>query len=131
VRMLAADAADVVVMPATPDVAPLHRAMEETDYVFCLPASLTGSPAVVVPVDVGGTLPAAIQIVARPGREDLALRAARPLASPPTTRGAPLTPPTGGCYTHPGVCAYGRAWVRLCFANSDSSLTRASASNSV
>ena len=80
VRMLAADAADVVVMPATPDVAPLHRAMEETDYIFCLPASLTGRPAVVVPIDVGAALPAAIQIVARPRREDLALQAARPLA---------------------------------------------------
>jgi amidase len=76
VRMLAADAADVVVMPATPDVAPLHRAMEEADYVFCLPASLTGRPAVVVPVAQQDGLPVAIQIVARPRREDLALQAA-------------------------------------------------------
>lgn len=79
VRMLAADEADVVVMPATADVAPLHRAMEERDYVFCLPASLTGRPAVVVPVATDEGLPVAVQIVARPHRDDLALRAARAL----------------------------------------------------
>lgn len=77
VRMLTADTADVVVMPATPDVAPLHRAMEEADYVFCLPASLTGWPAVVVPVAVGSALPVAVQVVARPRRDDFALQAAR------------------------------------------------------
>jgi Asp-tRNA(Asn)/Glu-tRNA(Gln) amidotransferase A subunit family amidase len=54
--------------------------MEETDYVFCLPASLTGYPSVVVPVAIDSELPVAVQIVARPRRDDLALQAARVLA---------------------------------------------------
>jgi len=77
-RMLRETAAvDLVVMPVAPSVAPLHRPMDATDYVFSLPASLTGAPAVVVPTgfDEAG-LPIAIQVVAHRWRDDIALAAA-------------------------------------------------------
>jgi Asp-tRNA(Asn)/Glu-tRNA(Gln) amidotransferase A subunit family amidase len=77
VRMLRNDSYDVAVLPATADVAPLHREMEETDYVYMLPASLTGWPVVVVPVAQHDGLPVAVQVVARPRRDDLALHAAQ------------------------------------------------------
>ncbi len=76
-RMLRATAAvDLVVMPAAPIVAPTHRPMEPSDYIYTLPASLTGAPAVVVPYgsDEAG-LPVAVQIVAARWRDDLALAA--------------------------------------------------------
>jgi Asp-tRNA(Asn)/Glu-tRNA(Gln) amidotransferase A subunit family amidase len=56
---------DIVVMPAVCEPAPLHRPMERDDYVFTLPASLTGWPAIVVPVSVVGGLPVAVQLVAK------------------------------------------------------------------
>jgi amidase len=77
VRMLRNDSYDVAVLPATADNAPLHREMEETDYVYMLPASLTGWPVVVVPVAQHDGLPVAVQVVARPRRDDLALHAAQ------------------------------------------------------
>jgi Asp-tRNA(Asn)/Glu-tRNA(Gln) amidotransferase A subunit family amidase len=55
---------DIVVMPAVRELAPLHRAMEREDYVFTLPASLTGWPAIVVPVGTFRGLPVAVQLVA-------------------------------------------------------------------
>jgi amidase len=72
-RRCAADWPDIVLAPATTDVAPLHRDMTEEDYVFVLPASLTGAPALVVPNAWDGLLPASVQIVARPWRDDIAL----------------------------------------------------------
>jgi amidase len=67
---------DVVVMPATASVAPQHRAMNEDDYIFTLPASLTGAPAVVVPVGEDGGLPVAVQIVGRRWHDHVALAVA-------------------------------------------------------
>ncbi len=76
-RMLRAYAeVDVVVMPVTPTTAPLHRSMETLDYIFTLPASLTGAPAVVVPMRPSNGLPAAVQVVAHRWQDDVALRAA-------------------------------------------------------
>jgi Asp-tRNA(Asn)/Glu-tRNA(Gln) amidotransferase A subunit family amidase len=72
-RRAAADWPDILLAPATADVAPLHRDMTEEDYAFALPASLTGAPALVVPIADNGSLPASVQIVARPWRDDLAL----------------------------------------------------------
>ncbi len=70
--------ADIIVMPATRTVAPLHRAMERDDYVYTLPPSLSGWPAVVLPVAVAGRLPVAVQLVAKPwhDRELLAVASA-------------------------------------------------------
>ena len=67
---------DVVVMPAVLTVAPLHRALEGTDFIFTLPASLTGAPAVVLPIGDDAGLPIAVQVVAHRWRDDVALRVA-------------------------------------------------------
>jgi amidase len=76
-RMLVATAAaDVIVTPATTEVAPPWRESIDTDYVWTLPWSLTGSPAVVLPVSSENGLPVAVQIVAQPWRDDVALAAA-------------------------------------------------------
>jgi amidase len=76
-RMLVAhDGVDTVVMPATASVAPPHRAMTAEDYIFTMPASLTGAPAVVVPVAEDDGLPIAVQVVAARWRDHVALRVA-------------------------------------------------------
>lgn len=67
---------DVVLTPATTEPAPPWRESIATDYVWTLPWSLTGSPAVVVPVGTEGGLPVAVQVIARPWRDDVALAAA-------------------------------------------------------
>jgi amidase len=77
-------AVDVVVMPATRTTAPLHRAMDNLDFIYTLPASLTGAPAVVVPVGTVDGLPIAVQVLARPWRDDVALRVAMALEDAPT-----------------------------------------------
>ncbi len=68
---------DAMVTPATASVAPLHRPMTESDYIFTLPASLTGSPSVVLPVGYHDSLPVCVQIVGRSWRDDLVLTVAR------------------------------------------------------
>jgi Asp-tRNA(Asn)/Glu-tRNA(Gln) amidotransferase A subunit family amidase len=67
---------DAVIMPATAEVAPVRRPMAESDYVFTLPASLTGAPAAAVPVAEDSALPVAVQVVAHRWRDDVALRVA-------------------------------------------------------
>lgn len=75
--------ADVSVLlgPVAPTVAPPHRAITPGDFVFTLPASLTGSPALSVPmgVDAHG-LPLAVQLIGRPWEDAFVLAAARELA---------------------------------------------------
>jgi Asp-tRNA(Asn)/Glu-tRNA(Gln) amidotransferase A subunit family amidase len=63
---------DAVITPTVQDVAPAHREMSVDDYVFCLPASLTGAPAITVPVGDG-----AVQVVAHRWRDDVAVAVAR------------------------------------------------------
>jgi amidase len=63
---------DVLITPTVEDVAPPHRDMTVEDYLFCLPASLTGAPAVTVPVGDG-----AVQVIAPRWRDDLAVAVAR------------------------------------------------------
>lgn len=72
-----AEGIDLLLTPAAIDVAPLVRRMGREDYVFTLPASLTGSPAVSTPVgsDTSG-LPLSVQIIGRPWEDDVALAAA-------------------------------------------------------
>ena len=50
---------DVIVCPATADVAPEHRALTGDDYVYMLPYSLTGYPVVVVRCGEDGGMPVA------------------------------------------------------------------------
>ena len=52
-------AIDAVIMPATESVAPEHRPMRDLDYIYMLPASLTGAPVVVLPVPADAELPIA------------------------------------------------------------------------
>ena len=67
---------DVVVTPTVPHTAPPHRDMRTDDYAFCLPASLTGAPAVSVPVGAG-----AVQVVAPRWYDHVAVAVARLLES--------------------------------------------------
>jgi AtzE family amidohydrolase len=81
---------DVLIAPATPLAAPLsgqHSFMlngEEQPLrpnigVFTQPVSFIGLPVVAVPAAAAGELPIGVQLIAAPGREDLALRVAAAL----------------------------------------------------
>ena len=72
---------DAVIMPITESIAPPRRPMTGADYVFALPASLTGAPAVVVPVAKDAGMPIAVQIVGRPWQDHTALHIAEILES--------------------------------------------------
>lgn len=74
----AMDEVDLLVTPASPIVAPVHRPIGADDFAYTLPASLTGGPALVVPagVDEDG-LPVAVQIIGRPWEDHRVLVAAR------------------------------------------------------
>ncbi len=67
---------DIIICPATTDVAPEHRALTGHDYVYMLPYSLTGYPVVVVRCGDDGGMPIGVQIVARPWQDHVALAAA-------------------------------------------------------
>jgi amidase len=72
---------DALVMPAVTEPAPPWRESIDTDYVWQLPWSLTGSAAVVAPVGVEGGLPLAVQVVARRWDDHVALAVARALGA--------------------------------------------------
>ncbi|MGE5290907.1 MAG: amidase [Micromonosporaceae bacterium] len=74
----AAENVDLLLTPATLEPAPPHREIIGDDFVFDLPASLTGSPAITVPMghDPDG-MPLAIQLVGRPWEDHRVLAAAR------------------------------------------------------
>ena len=76
--LMAAEHIDLLVAPTTVDTAPLHRPVTGDDFVFTLPASLTGSPAVTVPAgrDSSG-LPIGVQLTGRPWEDHRVLAAAR------------------------------------------------------
>jgi amidase len=76
-RVLAATAGfDVIITPATSGPAPAWRESVEADYEWLLPWSLTGAPAVVVPVARADGLPTGVQIVGQPWQDHVALAAA-------------------------------------------------------
>ena len=68
---------DVLVSPATDGPPPPWREWEVGDYRWTLPWSLTGAPAVVVPVSEEAGLPVAVQVIGRPWQDHVALAAAR------------------------------------------------------
>ena len=77
-RLLVATAGmDVLVTPAAEGPAPSWREAIDTDYRWTLPWSLTGAPAVVVPVALREGLPVAVQVIGRPWQDHVALAAAR------------------------------------------------------
>jgi len=72
-RVLAETAGvDVIVTPTVGETAPLHRPMTTEDYLFCLPASLTGAPALSIPVGES-----AVQVIAHRWSDHIAVAAAQ------------------------------------------------------
>ena len=71
-----AQTVDVVVSPASADVAPLVGEKIPGD-VYTLPASLTGAPAAAIPTGHDGTLPIGIQLIGRRWHDATVLAAAR------------------------------------------------------
>ncbi len=69
---------DIVVGPVVADVAPTHRPLVGEDYVFTLPWSLTGWPAISLPFghDPATGLPLAVQIAAPRWNDHVVLAAA-------------------------------------------------------
>ncbi|NMD23606.1 MAG: hypothetical protein GYA65_05435, partial [Actinobacteria bacterium] len=69
---------DIIVGPVVADVAPVPRPLEGDDYVFTLPWSLTGWPAVSVPAgtDPATGLPLAVQVAAPRWHDHVVLAAA-------------------------------------------------------
>jgi amidase len=68
---------DLLLSPVARRPAPAHDDWDETEYVFTLPYSLSGQPAVVIPFGVSADgLPIGIQLAARRWRDDHALAAA-------------------------------------------------------
>lgn len=77
-RMLVATAGlDVLLTPAADGPAPPWRESAVEDYRWLLPWSLTGAPAVVVPLGTADGMPVAVQVVGRPWQDHVALAAAR------------------------------------------------------
>lgn len=74
--MLDTTGIDVIITPTVADTAPLHREMRTEDYLFCLPASLTGAPAITVPVGSG-----AVQVIARRWQDHVAAAVALAIES--------------------------------------------------
>jgi aspartyl-tRNA(Asn)/glutamyl-tRNA(Gln) amidotransferase subunit A len=83
---------DIVLAPATPCTAPpigqetmvldgVEMLVRPNIGIFTQPLSLIGLPIVAVPVQRPGGLPIGVQVIAAPGREDLALRVAAELES--------------------------------------------------
>lgn len=70
------EAYDVIVCPVTATAAPLHGEGVASAFSYTQIFSLTGWPCVVVRGGTDGRLPVGLQIVARPWREDVALRVA-------------------------------------------------------
>jgi len=74
----AAEHVELLLTPVTLETAPKHRELTGDDFVFTLPASLTGSPAVAVPMGDDPTgMPVSVQIVGRPWEDHRVLVAAR------------------------------------------------------
>ena len=70
------EAYDVIVCPVTATAAPVHGEGVASAFSYTQIFSLTGWPSVVVRGGAEGCLPIGVQIVARPWREDVALRVA-------------------------------------------------------
>ena len=75
-QLVFAESIDLVVCPATSDVASLESP-RYSDYVFTLPASLTGAPAATVPTGFDGPLPIGVQLIGRKWADATVLAAAR------------------------------------------------------
>jgi amidase len=71
---------DVVITPAAAGPAFSHREMVGDDYVYALPWSLTGQPAIVLPCSIDSeNMPIGVQVVSRRWRDDVAIGVAKVL----------------------------------------------------
>ncbi len=71
---------DVVITPAAEGPAFSHRDMVGDDYLYALPWSLTGQPAVVVPCSIDSeNMPIGVQVVSGRWRDDVAIAVAKVL----------------------------------------------------
>lgn len=71
---------DLIVAPVATDVAPARETAQPEDYVYTLPWSLVGYPAVVVRAGTSPDgMPIGVQVIARPWHDHVALAAARHL----------------------------------------------------
>lgn len=86
------ESVDIILAPATPCTAPpigqqtmvldgVEMLVRPNIGIFTQPLSLIGLPIVAVPVQRPSGLPIGVQVIAAPGREDLALRVAADLES--------------------------------------------------
>ena len=73
------DRYDVILCPVTADTAPMHGEGSASAFSYTQLFSLTGWPCVTVRGGSDGRLPIGLQVVARPWREDIALRVAAQL----------------------------------------------------
>ena len=81
--MEAAEHIDLLLTPVSAETAPLHRPIVGEDFVFTLPASLTGSPAIAVPLGANAAgMPLSVQIIGRPWEDHRVLAAARLITNP-------------------------------------------------
>ena len=78
---------DLVVAPATAGPAPPHGEIDGSYFVYLLPASLVGVPALALPAGEDGGLPVGVQVVGRPWEEAVVLAAGRVIE-----RAAPAPP---------------------------------------
>jgi len=86
----AAQHVDLLLTPTVAGVAPRRREVTGEDFLFTLPASLTGSPAISLPAGLGADgLPLAVQLIGRPWEDHRVLAAARWLTMPSSSRGVP------------------------------------------
>ena len=77
----AAETIDFLLTPVCLEAAPEHREVRGEDFIFTLPASLTGSPAISIPAGTDSRgLPLAVQLVGRPWEDHRVLAAANLLA---------------------------------------------------
>ncbi|MCB1001226.1 MAG: amidase [Acidimicrobiales bacterium] len=76
-------AVDVVIGPVVRDVAPLARPLAGEDYVYTLPWSLTGAPAISLPAgrDTATGMPVAVQIASSRWRDAVVIGVAAALES--------------------------------------------------
>lgn len=74
----AAEHIDLLLTPVSAETAPTHRPIVGEDFVFTLPASLTGSPAMAVPMGTDDDgMPLSVQLIGRPWEDHRVLAAAR------------------------------------------------------
>ncbi len=78
----ASETVDFLLTPTTTSVAPVQGPVELEHFVFTVPASLTGSPAIAIPIAMSAdNLPISVQVIGRPWEDPQVLAVAEMLES--------------------------------------------------